>query len=229
MARIGALTTVVLVALGLVLAAPATAQQLLPPDEPNSWIPERRKVEEGLTARVDPPLSERELEERAAPGSQTPDPAAGWSADSTRQVVRRTNYDSVETCVAREPPAQTMRANVPGRTPQPKAVSRSFGEAYNLAREAFAEGDTNSTLALIDRASLYTDDDPALELALEQLRTAVFAGLGDMPAMMLSLERQLATGQLSVDDVRANCATILRLQRETAPLRVSPTIDPPTR
>lgn len=210
-----ALRNVRLAVIGAAIALPAFGQQLPPPDEPRSWIPERRKEDGGRTARVDPPLSNEERRAlEGVPEPEADEPNDQWPGSSTNPDLRRTDYADIEECVADAALATVLRANEAANRAGIGPVSGDFAIPFNHARELITAGEFAAALPAIDQASRHSGGMADLEMGLEQLRAAAFGGLNDSAALLLSLERQLAIGGLSLETVENHCATILRLRTE---------------
>ena len=194
----------------LIASSTSMAQIKPPPDAPKSWIPERRTVEDGRAAIVDPPLSEAEKREQATRPDASGDTALIQPVfPEDKSITSR--FTGVDECVADAAAATVLRANRAANSIGPqggKKVSREFAEPFTRARELITERKYAEALPAIDRASQHLPEDTDIELALEQLRTAVFAGLGDQAALVMSLERQLALGGLPLEMVEAHCETI---------------------
>lgn len=200
--------------IGAAIGLPAFGQQLPPPDEARSWIPERRKEAGGRTALVDPPLSNEERRALGLPEPEADEPNDQWSGSSTNPDLRRTDYADIEECVADAALATVLRANEAANRAPGGPVSGDFAIPFNHARELITAGEFAAALPAIDQASRHSGGLADLEMALEQLRAAAFGGLNDSAALLLSLERQLAIGGLSLETVENHCATILRLRTE---------------
>lgn len=105
--------------------------------------------------------------------------------------------------------ATTAVVATPSAYAQAKA-SREFGEPYTQAREAIQAKNFSGALPLLDKAAPHAADN-AQKLAVEQLRTAVYAGTNNTPKLIQSLEAQLALGGLPAATVKSHKATIMGL------------------
>lgn len=176
-----------------VAASGAAAGQIKPPaDAPKSWIPERRDVGDGRAAEVEPPLSEAEKREMAAERAE---------ANSPLDIVNRTMTECIADAAAAAVTAKPTDNAVPGK------ASREFGEPFTQARALITKKQYADALPLLDKAEPHAAD-ASQRLAIEQLRTAVYAGLDQKRDLLLSLEKQLASGALPLATVETYCQTI---------------------
>lgn len=89
-------------------------------------------------------------------------------------------------------------------------AKREFAEPFMQAREMITNQNYSGALPLLDQAAPHAADN-AQRLAVEQLRTAVFAGTNDNRKLITSLETQLSIGGLPANMVKNHKATIMGL------------------
>ncbi len=213
MARLGRVLTAAALSGAMMTNAAAMGQVKPPPDAPKSWIPERKTIDDGRAAIVDPPLSEaekRELaerERRQAAANQPTDDLVPPNLPTPETVEA-----SILECMADASAATVMRGNAGANSDAGKKVSGQFAIPFTQARDLITERKFADALPFITEASNHTNGDPGLDLAVEQLRTAVFAGTNNPAALILSLERQLATGAVPLNQARAHCESIQGLK-----------------
>ncbi len=193
---VGRTTLGAIMACCMLVTGASLAQVQSPPELPKSWIPERKPAGDGRTAKVEPPLSEAEKREQASETAASP-------PDIAEQTV-------IE-CLARAAEARTVLAQPNGQGPQ--KASREFAEPFTRARNLITNRNYSEALPLLDEAARHILD-PAQELAVEQLRSAAYAGANQVPELVLSLERQLLTGALPLAAAEQHCLTIMRLVQQ---------------
>lgn len=108
--------------------------------------------------------------------------------------------------------ATTAVVATPSAYAQAKA-SREFGEPFTQARDAITAKNYSAALPLLDKAEPHAADN-AQKLAVEQLRTAVYAGTNDRRKLRASLEKQLSIGGLPASSIKSHKATIMGLYAE---------------
>lgn len=92
-------------------------------------------------------------------------------------------------------------------------TSKEFGQPFNEARTLIQAKNFTGALPKIEQAAPHAKS-PAEKLAVEQLRTAVYAGTGNKQKLITSLEAQLALGGLPAETVKSHKRTILGLYGE---------------
>ncbi len=92
-------------------------------------------------------------------------------------------------------------------------TSKEFGQPYNEARTLIQAKSYAAALPKLDQAAPHAKSAQE-KLAVEQLRTAVYAGTGNKAKLITSLEAQLALGGLPADTVKSHKRTILGLYGE---------------
>ncbi len=92
-------------------------------------------------------------------------------------------------------------------------TSKEFGQPYNEARTLITAKNYAAALPKLDQAAPHAKS-PQEKLAVEQLRTAVYAGTGNKAKLITSLEAQIALGGLPADTVKSHKRTILGLYSE---------------
>ena len=97
----------------------------------------------------------------------------------------------------------------PSAYAQTKA-KREFAEPFTEARNLITAKDFNAALPLLDKAAPHAADN-AQKLAVEQLRTAVYAGTNNVRKLITSLEAQLAIGGLPSSMVKTHKESIMGL------------------
>lgn len=105
--------------------------------------------------------------------------------------------------------ATTAVVATPAAYAQAKA-KREFAEPFTQARDMITAKNFSGALPLIDKAAPHAADN-AQRLAVEQLRTAVYAGTNDTRKLITSLEKQLEIGGLPANMVKSHKATIMGL------------------
>lgn len=109
--------------------------------------------------------------------------------------------------------AVTSLVATPSAYAQAKKASREFGEPFTEARDAITAKNYAAALPLLDKAEPHAADN-AQKLAVEQLRTAVYAGMNDRRKLRVSLEKQLSIGGVPASTVKSHKATIMGLYAE---------------
>lgn len=97
----------------------------------------------------------------------------------------------------------------PSAYAQAKA-KREFAEPFTEARNLITAKDYAAALPLLDKAAPHAADN-AQKLAVEQLRTAVYAGTNNVRKLISSLEAQLAIGGLPASMVKSHKESIMGL------------------
>lgn len=181
-----------------IAASGAAAGQIKPPpDAPKSWIPERRAVDDGRAAEVEPPLSEAEKRELAAEKAEADDSPLDIVNKSMTECIA----DAAAAAVTAEPTVNAL----------PRKASREFAVPFTQARDLITMKQYADALPMLDKAEPYAAD-ASQRLAVEQLRTAVYSGLDQKRDLLLSLEKQLASGALPLNMIEEHCATLQGLK-----------------
>src|SRR5689334_18726667 len=89
-------------------------------------------------------------------------------------------------------------------------TSERFGKPMNEAVSLVKARKYSEALAKVDQAAPLAKS-PAEKLSVEQMRTAIYSGLGRTPELIKSLEAQLAIGGLPASTVRAHRLTLAGL------------------
>jgi hypothetical protein len=92
-------------------------------------------------------------------------------------------------------------------------TSKEFGQPFTEARTLIQAKNYAGALPKIEQAAPHAKS-PAEKLAVEQLRTAVYAGTGNKQKLITSLESQIAIGGLPAETVKTHKRTILGLYSE---------------
>jgi len=92
-------------------------------------------------------------------------------------------------------------------------TSKEFGMPFNEARTLIQAKNYSAALPKLDQAAPHAKTAQE-KLAVEQLRTAVYAGTGNKAKLISSLEVQLALGGLPAETVKSHKRTILGLYGE---------------
>ncbi len=105
--------------------------------------------------------------------------------------------------------ATTAVVATPSAYAQAKA-SREFAEPFTQAREMITAKNFSGALPLLEKAAPHAADN-AQKLAVEQLRTAVYAGTNNVPKLITSLESQLSIGGVPSSMVKSHKESIMGL------------------
>ncbi len=139
----------------------------------------------------------------------------GKSSKLRSEALMRTRILSV---IAIGLASAVSAAAVTGLAAQPAAaqakVSREFGEPYMAARGLIQNKDYKGALSKLSQAEPHASS-KSEKLAIEQLKTACYSGLGDKSALIKSLENQLAIGGLPANVIKNHRTTLAGLYDQT--------------